>query len=56
MISFAYFWGCIVPVVLREEGANLRLIGESYVSGLMNRETIRGVETGPFALQEFQIV
>jgi hypothetical protein len=48
--------GCSVPIVLRQEGTGFILIGESYVNGLMNGETMRSVETGSYTLQEFQII
>jgi hypothetical protein len=48
--------GCSVPIILRQDGRNFMLLGESYTHSLMHGEVLKGVETGLFSLQEFRIV
>jgi len=48
--------GCSVPIILRQDGQNFMLLGESYTHGLMHGEALKGVETGLFTLQEFRII
>lgn len=44
--------GCRVPFILRAEGPNFRLVGESYVHGLMEGQAVKdGLETHEFLLR-----
>jgi hypothetical protein len=44
--------GCPVPVILRPDGGQYRLIGECYVHGIMNGETMMPSVTGTEPLAE----
>ncbi|OIW25329.1 hypothetical protein CONLIGDRAFT_673434 [Coniochaeta ligniaria NRRL 30616] len=50
-------FGCDIPVLLREMGGNkYRLLGESYVQGLMDGEVIEKLENGKVISAEFILV
>lgn len=38
--------GCDVPLVLRQEGNRFRVLGESYVHGMMSGEILKMLEQG----------
>jgi len=47
--------GCSVPVILRKEGQQYVLRGESYIHGIMDGQAMKGLESGLYALQDFAI-
>lgn len=40
--------GCSVPLILRAMGKHMVIVGESYVSGIMNGEVIEGLAAGKY--------
>lgn len=40
--------GCSVPLILRDVGEHMVIVGEAYVSGIMHGDVIEGVATGRY--------
>jgi Heterokaryon incompatibility protein (HET) len=49
-------FGCSIPVILRKEGTECILVGESYIDGFMQGEGMKEFEKGTYPLQEFLLV
>lgn len=47
--------GCSVPLVLRSVGDHMVIVGESYVSGIMNGEVMQGLAAGKYATRMIRL-
>jgi hypothetical protein len=53
----AVFFGCDLPVILRELGINqFAFIGEAYVQGIMDGEAIEALDKGEIVPVEFKLI
>jgi len=47
--------GCDVPVLLRKDGDEVRLVGECYCHGVMKGEMMEALDAGTTDLVEFAL-
>ena len=47
--------GCHVPMILRAVHGHYQVIGDAYVHGMMHGEAVDGLESGTYALKDFDL-
>lgn len=53
--AIAILFGCPVPVILRKHDDWYEFIGTCYIHGIMEGETVVGIENGEYKIQDFEI-
>ncbi|KAH7377473.1 heterokaryon incompatibility protein-domain-containing protein [Cadophora sp. MPI-SDFR-AT-0126] len=51
--KIAILFGCSTPIVVRPHGRYYKVLGEAYIHGLMDGETVHSLEAGGFVVQDF---